>query len=395
MSKTANTSSVLSEAFRLHQVVRCSLAEEDPCQGGSHKVLKVVFEDSVQWAARLCHDPNNWKYELRAVKMFQHIKQTHPDIRAPSVFFKAEHPVLYSEWVTGKSLKVWNSQIPLNKRQTLLKDLAEFLLQLRTTAVPPDFMPEQKPRYSAWLTESLDRGLRRTLTGTARWGDAIDYLIMRSMIPKYAGDYDKYTDVGFVHGDLKAYNIIKDDDFHLTGQKTLFLDRSCSGKCQRIEEGLVIQQKPVKYPDNDLSPKYTLPDIFESQVSLNPRACANILLIDNMEFPNKLKDEDAAGYNFEPENNLLEQDHQEADYLEVEGFISDKTRYRAASIASDENHKGSPRELRQKHTQNYQSAAPVVPAVAEPQPQAQQQHQQQQQQGGVEQSMAVLSLGVL
>ncbi|RMZ38752.1 hypothetical protein CA14_003746 [Aspergillus flavus] len=217
MSKTANTSSVLSEAFRLHQVVRCSLAEEDPCQGGSHKVLKVVFEDSVQWAARLCHDPNNWKYELRAVKMFQHIKQTHPDIRAPSVFFKAEHPVLYSEWVTGKSLKVWNSQIPLNKRQTLLKDLAEFLLQLWTTAVPPDFMPEQKPRYSAWLTESLDRGLRRTLTGTARWGDAIDYLIMRSMIPKYAGDYDKYTDVGFVHGDLKAYNIIKDDDFHLTG----------------------------------------------------------------------------------------------------------------------------------------------------------------------------------
>lgn len=132
----ANTSSVLSEAFRLHQVVRCSLAEEDPCQGVSHKVLKVVFGDSVQWAARLCHDPNNWKYELRAVKMFQHIKQTHPDIRPPSVSFKAENPVLYSEWVTGKSLKVWNSQIPLNKRQMLLEGLADFLLQLRTTAVP-------------------------------------------------------------------------------------------------------------------------------------------------------------------------------------------------------------------------------------------------------------------
>ncbi|BAE59179.1 unnamed protein product [Aspergillus oryzae RIB40] len=177
----ANTSSVLSEAFRLHQVVRCSLAEEDPCQGGSHKVLKVVFGDSVQWAARLCHDPNNWKYELRAVKMFQHIKQTHPDIRAPSVSFKAENPVLYSD--------------------------------------PPDFIPEQNPRYSAWLTESLDRGLRRTLTGTARWGDAIDYLIMRSMIPEYAGEYDKYTDVGFAHGDLNAYNIMKDDDFHLTGEE--------------------------------------------------------------------------------------------------------------------------------------------------------------------------------
>ncbi|KAE8344151.1 hypothetical protein BDV24DRAFT_160699 [Aspergillus arachidicola] len=124
---------------------------------------------------------------------------------------------LYPEWVNGKSLKVWNSRIPLNRRQTLLEDLAEFLLQLWTTAVPPDFIPEQKSRYSAWLSESLDRGLRRTLTGTARWGDAIDYLIMRSMIPEYAGDYDKYTDVGFAHGDPNAYNFMKDDDFHLTG----------------------------------------------------------------------------------------------------------------------------------------------------------------------------------
>ncbi|KAE8133900.1 hypothetical protein BDV38DRAFT_286376 [Aspergillus pseudotamarii] len=169
-------------------------------QGGSHKVFKVVFVDSVQWAARLCHDPSNWKYELRAVKMFRHIKQSHPGIRAPSVFFKAERPVLYSEWVTGKPLKGWNSQSPLNKRQT---PLAELLLQLWTTAVPPDFVPEQKPRYSTWLTKSLDRGLRRTLIGTATWGDPIDYLIMRSMIPYYAGE-DKYTDVGFVHEDLSV-----------------------------------------------------------------------------------------------------------------------------------------------------------------------------------------------
>ncbi|KAE8401048.1 hypothetical protein BDV37DRAFT_273937 [Aspergillus pseudonomiae] len=176
-----NPSSLLSEARCLREGVQCSLADEDPCQGGSHKVFKVVFEDSVQWAARVCHDPNNWKYELRAVKIFQHIKHSHPDIKAPGMFFKAEHPVLYSD--------------------------------------PPGFMPESKPRYSAWLTESLDRGLRRTLTGTARWGDAIDYLIMRSMIPGYAGDYDKYTDVGFAHGDLNAYNIIKDNDFHLTGRE--------------------------------------------------------------------------------------------------------------------------------------------------------------------------------
>ena len=42
---------------------------------------------------------------------------------------------------------------------------------------------------------------------------------MRSMISNYAGEYDKYTDVGFAHGDLNAYNIMKNDDFHLTGQE--------------------------------------------------------------------------------------------------------------------------------------------------------------------------------
>ncbi|KAE8417870.1 hypothetical protein BDV36DRAFT_283340 [Aspergillus pseudocaelatus] len=196
--------------------VQCSLADERPCQGGSHKIFKVISEDSVQWAVRSCDDFNTWRYELRAIGMFQYIKQQNPEMKAPNVFFEPEHPVLYSEWISGSPLATWNPQIPLKKCQTLLEDLAEFLLQLWTTAVPTDFMPEKMPRYSAWLTESLDRGLRRTLAGTARWGDAIDYLIMRSMIPYYAGE-DKYTDVGFAHGDLNAYNIMKDDNFRLTG----------------------------------------------------------------------------------------------------------------------------------------------------------------------------------
>ncbi|PGH11430.1 hypothetical protein AJ80_07108 [Polytolypa hystricis UAMH7299] len=71
--------------------------------------------------------------------------------------------------------------------------------------------------YSAWLTESLDRALRRTLSGTARWGDAVDYVIMRSMIPSYYTKWDHYIDIGFAHGDLDAYNIMIDANFQLTG----------------------------------------------------------------------------------------------------------------------------------------------------------------------------------
>ncbi|KAJ6126082.1 hypothetical protein N7471_010575 [Penicillium samsonianum] len=213
----AGSLDLLSEASRLRLGVPCSLADEHPCHGGSHRVFEVVFEDSVRWAARVNTDSNNWKNELRAVRQFQHVKQQRAEIKAPNLFVEAEHPVLYSEWVSGKPLAIWNFQIPLVKRQRLLDDLAEFLLQLWTTPVPSAFVAEKNCLYSVWLTKSLDRGLRRTLNGTARWGNAIDYLIMRSMIPNYAAEFDKYTGIGFTHGDLNAHNIMKSDDFHLTG----------------------------------------------------------------------------------------------------------------------------------------------------------------------------------
>ncbi|KAJ6019504.1 hypothetical protein N7522_001571 [Penicillium canescens] len=208
---------VLSEASRLRHGIPCSFADDNPYVGGSHRVFKVVFEDSVRWAARINQDPNNWETELRAVRRFQHVKKQCVEIKAPNLYVAAEHPVLYSEWVSGNPLAVWNSKIPLLKRHILLDDLAEFLLQLWTTAVPSALAPEQNCLYSVWLTQSLDRGLRRTLTGTAKWGNATDYLIMRSMVPKYAAEFDKYIGVGFTHGDLNAHNVMINDDFNLTG----------------------------------------------------------------------------------------------------------------------------------------------------------------------------------
>ncbi|KAL5356848.1 hypothetical protein BJX96DRAFT_143493 [Aspergillus floccosus] len=208
---------MLSEASRLRLGIPCALSNESPRVGGSHLVFKIVFEDSVRWAARVSDDPTNWTNELRAIRQFQHIKKQCPEIKAPDFFVGEEHPVVYSEWVRGTPLAIWNSQIPSLKRQRLLDDLAEFLLQLWTTPVPSVLGQEKSCLYSVWLTESLDRGLRRTLTGTARWGNAVNYLIMRSMISKYAAAYDKYAGIGFAHGDLNAHNIMKSDNFHLTG----------------------------------------------------------------------------------------------------------------------------------------------------------------------------------
>lgn len=212
------SSDILTGARDLREGLPCAFAEKRPIQGGSHRVFKLVFEDSVQWAARICERPGDWEYDVRAIRIFQHIKNRHPDLRSPSVFFKEDRPVLYSGWVEGEPLAVWNLDISLQKRQRLLNDLAEFLLQLWTIPPPPPgFVHAPDRPYSTWLTESLDRGVRRTLSGEARWGDPIDYLIMRSMIPAYASEFDHYTEVGVAHGDLNARNIMRSDDFHLTG----------------------------------------------------------------------------------------------------------------------------------------------------------------------------------
>ena len=139
---------VLSGASRLRPGIPCSLADESPCVGGSHRVFKVFFEDSIQWAARVSNDLNNWKSELRAVRQFQYIKKQCIEIKASDLLFKAEYLILYSEWISGKPLAIWNSQIPLIKRQRLLDDLAEFLLPLWTTPVPPALAREKSCLYS-------------------------------------------------------------------------------------------------------------------------------------------------------------------------------------------------------------------------------------------------------
>ncbi|KAE8150831.1 hypothetical protein BDV25DRAFT_129239 [Aspergillus avenaceus] len=164
----ADSLCMLSEAAsRLRLGIPCVLADESPCFGGLHCIFKVVFEDSIQWAARVSDD-------------FQHIKQQCLKIKAPDLLVEEEYPVVYSEWVSGKPLAIWNSQIPLLKCQRLLDNLVEFLL------------------------------------GTARWGNAINYLIMRSIIPDYAVEYDEYSGFGFIYRDLNTYNIIKSNEFHLT-----------------------------------------------------------------------------------------------------------------------------------------------------------------------------------
>ncbi|KAE8365605.1 hypothetical protein BDV27DRAFT_156789 [Aspergillus caelatus] len=76
------------------------------------------------------------------------------------------------------------------------------------------------------------------------------------------------------------------------------------------------------------------PHNIPEEVPFNLDAYADVVLIDDEEYPEHLEYEDAAGYDIEIERNLSKGVYQEAGYLEEKGSMSDEARYWAASIAS-------------------------------------------------------------
>ncbi|KAJ5083023.1 hypothetical protein N7532_012066 [Penicillium argentinense] len=207
---------LLAEASRLHSGMKCWLVQERAHRGSSHDVFRIEFSDSTQWAMRVCRGPHDWPAELRAVKTLDQIKHRHPRIRAPQVH-GTKHPVWFMEWIEGSPMESWSRELSQRARQGFLDDMADFLLQLWSTPAPVPTYPTPVTPYSAWLTDSIDRGLRRTLSGDARWGDAMDYLIMRSMVAYYSIAVDEYTQIGIAHGDLSTHNIMVDSSLRVTG----------------------------------------------------------------------------------------------------------------------------------------------------------------------------------
>lgn len=61
--------------------------------------------------------------------------------------------------------------------------------------------------YKEWLRNEVDRGLRRTLQGTSKWGDPIHYLYRRMKIDDLVPSPDDGP-TAIKHGDLNAWNII-------------------------------------------------------------------------------------------------------------------------------------------------------------------------------------------
>ncbi|GMG47447.1 unnamed protein product [Aspergillus oryzae var. brunneus] len=106
-----------------------------------------------------------------------------------------------------------------------------------------------------------------------------------------------------------------------------------SKRAKIIKEEPVVSVKAEEELEDTL---YDIKEEEEEEVPFNPEDYADVILIEDEEYPDELKYEDAAGHDVE-ENDLSEQVSQEAGYFEEEGFISDADRYQTAGIA-DEDH---------------------------------------------------------
>ncbi|KAB8356541.1 hypothetical protein FH972_024124 [Carpinus fangiana] len=213
---------LLARASRLRGLQACHVAHES-ASGYSHRIHAIHFEDGIVLAARVTLDKDTWNLDLRSIATMRRLKQLCPTIKIPSVYAtddgKREDgvPLVLMEWVEGRPLKVWNSSLPLQCSTNFLNDLAQFLLNLWSVTLPADDDLTSSMKYSTWLEGDICRPLRRTLSGNARWGDPIDYLIMRSMIPHYASGIDTVQELRIAHGDTNASNYMVDEDLHLTG----------------------------------------------------------------------------------------------------------------------------------------------------------------------------------
>lgn len=68
-----------------------------------------------------------------------------------------------------------------------------------------------------WLTESVDRAIRRSLGNTDDIDVTIDYLIQRAMVPEMVVKEFDHAPWVLVHDYLHSGNLIVDDDLHIIG----------------------------------------------------------------------------------------------------------------------------------------------------------------------------------
>ena len=226
----------------------------DPITQSSCTILVIRFpKEDRSWAARIPEDQEYSFLDICVIPL-ECVALNFPNIPAPRLhgYFdagaKGDNPVgvayMLVDWIEGKHMPAWSLTSPtVSIRQKVLDQLAEMMLEILSTKevkgnihfygmtpaqlstnLPSNLnsgVPDDTPKHTpvsttVWLTESIDRGLRRNLR-QKNTSTVIDYLIQRSMIPRYTVPEHVHSPWVFMHPDLHNANIIIDDDYNIKG----------------------------------------------------------------------------------------------------------------------------------------------------------------------------------
>ncbi|KNG82932.1 hypothetical protein ANOM_007954 [Aspergillus nomiae NRRL 13137] len=235
--KLLNKQALLEVASSLAGTPACQLDNNSsPITGPGYIIFIISFRDRHErWAARIPLNQDDSFLEI-CIRPIQLARKS-PNVPAPRIHGHFDcgscgyNPVgvgyMLLDWIEGSPMMPWDqSTPPVPYRQKVLDQITDLILNM-ILECPLDTetlfygVPDGTPKgtqvsTSVWLTESVDRGIRRTLR-RQDYSTAIDYLIQRSMIPRYVVAQHENCPWVFVHVDLHNDNIIIDEEYNIKG----------------------------------------------------------------------------------------------------------------------------------------------------------------------------------
>ncbi|KAB8210286.1 hypothetical protein BDV34DRAFT_220878 [Aspergillus parasiticus] len=175
-----------------------------PITGPGYVIFRISFPSTNErWAARipLNQDDSFFQICIRPIQL----AHGSSNVPAPRIHgycdcgSRGYNPVgvgyMLLDWIEGSPMLPWDQLTPAAPyRQKILDQIADLILNMILECPLDDQtlfygVPDGTPKgtqvsTSVWLTESVDRGIRRTLH-RHDYSTTIDYLIQRSMIPQY------------------------------------------------------------------------------------------------------------------------------------------------------------------------------------------------------------------
>ncbi|RAQ48708.1 hypothetical protein AFGD_010750 [Aspergillus flavus] len=210
--------------------------DSSPITGPGYIIFIISFPDrDERWAARIPSNQDDSFFQI-CTRPIQ-LAHRSPNVPAPRIhgyFDCGSHgynPVgvgyMLLDWIEGSPMMPWEQLTPAAPyRQKVLDQIADLILimilecplddQTLFYGVPDETPNGTQVSTSVWLTESVDRDIRRTLR-RHNYSTAIDYLIQRSMIPQYVVPEHQNSPWVFVHVDLHNDNIIIDEEYNIKG----------------------------------------------------------------------------------------------------------------------------------------------------------------------------------